>query len=53
MYLSNHYIVQFTMSHNLWPPTLVLLCDELEEVNEWDKLAIDLNVLDFRGKCLN
>ena len=32
------------MSDNLSPPTLHLLCDELEEVVEWNKLAIALKV---------
>ena len=32
------------MSDNLSPPTLYLLCDELKQVVEWDKLAVYLKV---------
>ena len=38
-------LYSLTMSDNLYPPTLNLLCDELREVVEWDQLAMYLNVL--------
>ena len=39
-----YIILQFTMSDNLSPPTLNILCDELRQVVEWDEVAIYLKV---------
>ena len=32
------------MSDNISPPTVNLLCRELEEIFEWEKLAVYLNL---------